>query len=223
MMAVAPKDGHIYGFDLKTNLALYRTPVTTVLNADTPFAVGKPIRFCPGAIGGAEWNGPAYDPQTNLLLVGQVDWCHTVTLQDDAKIAEVKPGDPWSGMDTRNPYHIFGIPDPIRQWGGWLYAVDADSGQWKWRARTNYPVLSGVTPTAGGLVFFGDMGGNFYALDASRGTKLWGTQLGGAIGGGVISYAIKGEQRIAVASGFTSIIWPTKQTTGKIVIFGLNP
>jgi hypothetical protein len=40
---------------------------------------------------------------------------------------------------------------------------------------TAIPTLLGaVTPTAGGLVFFGDAGGNFYALDAATGQKLWG-------------------------------------------------
>ena len=46
-----------------------------------------------------------------------------------------------------------------------------------------------MTPTAGGVVFFGDMGGNFYALDAETGRKLWGEKIGGAVGGGVITYA----------------------------------
>jgi outer membrane protein assembly factor BamB len=41
-----------------------------------------------------------------------------------------------------------------------------------------------MTPTAGGVVFFGDMGGNFYALDTATGRKLWGEKIGGAIGGG---------------------------------------
>jgi len=39
-----------------------------------------------------------------------------------------------------------------------MYA--ADTGVWRWRAKTNYPIQSGVTSTAGGIVFFGDMGGN---------------------------------------------------------------
>jgi alcohol dehydrogenase (cytochrome c) len=38
----------------------------------------------------------------------------------------------------------------------------------------NYPVVSGMTPTAGGVVFFGDVGGNFYALNAQTDEKLWG-------------------------------------------------
>ena len=25
-------------------------------------------------MGGAEWNGPAYDPRTNLILIGEFDW-----------------------------------------------------------------------------------------------------------------------------------------------------
>ena len=36
------------------------------------------------------------------------------------------------------------------------------------------------------------MGGNFYALDATTGQKLWGKKIGGAIGGGVITYTANG-------------------------------
>jgi alcohol dehydrogenase (cytochrome c) len=79
-----------------------------------------------------------------------------------------------------------------------------------------------MTPTAGGVVFFGDMGGNFYVLDAANGQRLWGQKIGGAIGGGVITYTANGAQRVAVATGFTSILWPTEVVTGKIVILGLG-
>ena len=88
--------------------------------------------------------------------------------------------------------------------------------------KDNYPILSGITPTAGGLVFFGDMGGNFYAVDASSGKRLWTQRLEGAIGGGVITYIADGSQKVAVAAGMTSFVWPTEQATGKIVILGLN-
>ena len=37
-------------------------------------------------------------------------------------------------------------------------------------------------------MFFGDMG---YALDAATGQKLWGQKIGGAIGGGVITYTLR--------------------------------
>jgi alcohol dehydrogenase (cytochrome c) len=54
-------------------------------------------------------------------------------------------------------------------WAGWVYAADADSGVWKWHLKSNYSIVGGLTPTAGGVVFFGDLGGNFYVLDAANG------------------------------------------------------
>ena len=223
LMSVAPKDGYLYGFDLATNTMLYRVPVDRIENADVPFAPDKAVHFCPGSFGGAEWNSPAYDPQTNLILIGEDDWCDTVTIQNDKQIQDVKPGQPWSGMATLIPFYMWGRPARADgYWNGWVYAVDADSGVWKWRLKSNYPILSGMTPTAGGVVFFGDMGGNFYVLDAANGQKLWGEQLGGGIGGGVITYTADGAQKVAVATGFTSVFWPTQIVTGKIVILGLD-
>lgn len=221
LMAVAPKDGHLYGFDLANDKLLYRTAVTRMENTDAPFVAGKSVHFCPGTTGGAEWNGPAYDPANNLIMIGEVDWCDTVRLQSDSELEHSPKGQPWSGEASINPYDTWGEPDPAMDWAGWVYAVDADSGQWKWRAKTNYPIQSGMTPTAGGVVFFGDMGGHFYALDAATGKTLWGEKIGGAIGGGVITYTVNGAQKVAVATGLTEVLWPTEITTAKVSILGL--
>ena len=221
VMLVAPKDGHLYGFDLDTKERLYRVPVTAVENADVLFSAEKSVHFCPGSVGGAEWNGPAYDPQNNLVLVGEVQWCTTVRIEHTRKIEDTANFTPWSAEDSINPFNMWGHADPVFQWAGWLYAVDADSGQWRWRARTNYPVQSGVAPTAGGVVFFGDMGGNLYALDADTGRKLWGEKIGGAIGGGGITYTTPQGQRVAAATGLTEVLWPTEITTAKVSILGL--
>jgi alcohol dehydrogenase (cytochrome c) len=221
VMLVAPKDGHLYGFDLDTKERLYRVPVTAVENADVLFSAEKSVHFCPGSVGGAEWNGPAYDPQNNLVLVGEVQWCTTVRIEHTRKIEDTANFTPWSAEDSINPFNMWGHADPVFQWAGWLYAVDADSGQWRWRARTNYPVQSGVAPTAGGVVFFGDMGGNLYALDADTGRKLWGEKIGGAIGGGVITYTTPQGQRVAAATGLTEVLWPTEITTANVSILGL--
>lgn len=222
MMLVAPKDGHLYGFDLDTKERLYRVPVTKIENADVRFSPDKSVHFCPGSVGGAEWNGPAYDPQNNLVMVGEVQWCTTVRIEPEKKIESAAKFTPWSGEDSINPFNMWGRADPVFQWAGWLYAVDADSGQWRWRAKTNYPVQSGVAPTAGGVVFFGDMGGNFYALDADTGRKLWGEKIGGAVGGGVITFATPEGQRVAAATGLTEVLWPTEITTAKVSILGLD-
>ncbi len=83
-------------------------------------------------------------------------------------------------------------------------------------------MLGGMAPIAASLVF-GDMGGNFYALNGATGERLWGQKIGGAIGGGVITHTVAGAQKIAVASSFPSILWPPEVATTKIVILGLKP
>lgn len=221
ILSVAPKNGYLYGFDLANLQPLYRTPNTRIDNAEAEFSTENGTHFCPGSMGGAEWNGPSYNPQTNLVMVGEIDWCTTVTMQNETQIKNSKNGATWAGMASRNPFHTFGKQDPHQEWAGWLYATDADSGEWQWRLKSNYPILSGVTSTAGGLVFFGDMGGNFYAVDARTGQQRWGQKIGGAIGGGVITYEHGGQQKIAVATGMTSVLWPTESVTAKVLILGL--
>ena len=49
-----------------------------------------------------------------------------------------------------------------------------------------------------------------------------GQKIGGAIGGGVITYSADGAQKIAVAAGLTGVAWPTEAVTGKIVVLGLD-
>ena len=167
----------------------------------SPFTPGNPVHFCPGSTGGAEWNGPAYDPaeQPHFHRRGRmVHHRYASSLpRRSRRPRRARPG-PARRRSIRS------TPGARRtrssDWAGWVTAVDADTGAWKWRAKTNYPIQSGMTPTAGGVVFFGDMGGNFYALDAASGRKLWGQKIGGAVGGGVITYAVNGTQKVAVAT-----------------------
>jgi alcohol dehydrogenase (cytochrome c) len=215
MLAEAPKDGHLYLIDLTNGKTVYRKAVTTVDNVDAPMTA-QGTRFCPGTQGGAEWNGAAFDPANNLLFTGEVDWCTTVHLAPVAALESAKLGQPLSGAAEG-----FGKQDDQKQWSGWLTASDADTGEKKWQFHAPFPIMSGVTPTSGKLVLFGDMGGNFYAFDAASGKKLWSSDLGGAIGGGVITYDTGQGQKIAVAAGMTSPIWPTPKVNGKIVVLGL--
>ena len=60
--------------------------MTRIENVDAPFAPDKAVRFCPGVSGGSEWNGPAYDPDTNLIITGEIDWCTTVKRQTDEQL-----------------------------------------------------------------------------------------------------------------------------------------
>ncbi len=219
LMAAAPKDGLLYAHDLASGARLYQTAITRRENTEAPLTAAG-THFCPGTQGGSEWNGPAYSPDTNLLYSGTVDWCATVKIADERKAASVSYGQPWSGSaDEKN---AFGAFDPKEQWGGWIHAVDADSGEVRWKFRTPAPVLAAVTPTAGGLVFAADMDGTAFAFDADNGKVLWKAQVDGATGGGVITYAINGIQRVAFVAGTNSPIWPVEKKTAKIVVFALS-
>jgi alcohol dehydrogenase (cytochrome c) len=223
IMVAAPKDGYLYGFDLADNSLLYRVPVTQVEDVAETFAPDEAVHFCPGAVGGQEWNSPTYDPQTNLVFTGEVDWCDTARPKNVNELRSVSLGQPWAGMATWNPFSMFGrFSRSVGYWAGWLYATDADTGVWNWRFKSNYPIVGGITPTAGGVVFFGDVSGNFYVLDATSGEKRWSQQLGGAVGGGVITYTANGAQKVAVAAGFTHPVWPTKIVTAKVIVLGLD-
>jgi alcohol dehydrogenase (cytochrome c) len=221
-MALSPKDGHLYGFDLSSNKQIYRVPVTKQLNADVPFERGKLTYFCPGAGGGGEWNGPAFDPSTNQLMVGSVEWCMSIKIGSKEETMKTPAFMLWFGQDYTNAANSFGKWDPMEKWAGWLTVTNVETGNWNWRAKTNYPIVAAVTPTAGGLTFFGDLGGNFYALNSLTGKVIWHHDFGGALAAGLITYDAGKGQRVAVAHGLSEVMWPTKITTSKVSIIGFE-
>ena len=216
IMALTPKDGHLYGYDLKSGKQIYRRPVTTIANNTAPLTEAG-VHFCPGTQGGAEWNGAAYDRAHNLVMTGEVDWCSTVNVQTEEAVSAVPAGQAWPGSRQG-----FRTQDGPSTWAGWLTASNAETGAPVWRFKAPAPVMSGVTPTAGGVTFFGDMTGTLYAFDSAKGAKLWSADLGGAIGGGVITYDTGAGQKVAVAAGMTSGIWPGPKVNAKIVVLGLQ-
>jgi alcohol dehydrogenase (cytochrome c) len=58
-----------------------------------------------------------------------------------------------------------------------------------------------VLATAGDLIFWGDLDRRFRAFNADTGKVLWETILGGVISVSTITYAVNGQQYIAVMTG----------------------
>jgi alcohol dehydrogenase (cytochrome c) len=194
---------------------LYQVPTTTRENADTLLSRERRTRFCPGITGGSEWNGAAYSPSTNSLYVGTVDWCASVQLKRDT--TTIPPaGATWLGNENANKF------DPPSEARGWLTSFDADSGTVRWKFHAPHPMLAGVTPTAGGVVFAADMSGELYAFGADSGHVLWKTNTGQSTGGGIISYSAGGRQLVAVASGMKSPTWPGAAKQSRILVYGLR-
>jgi len=233
---VAGKDGLLRSVRLGQPSPLWTTKVTTVDSAQAIPVPGVPVHFCPGTTGGVEWNGPAYSPLQNAVYVNSVDWCNTLTLAPNVTAANVTnsnfqnppvfyiPGAPWVGttdysLPPAQQNAPFGIPDAYRV--GHVTAVNAQTGTPLWQFNAPAPMLAGITPTAGGLVFTADLNGNFYAFDANSGKILKQLALNEPVAGGVITYVAGFKQYVAVAAGMTSpLVWHTTGTNS-IVVLGL--
>jgi len=77
----------------------------------------------------------------------------------------------------------------------------------RWKYRSTRPMVAAVTSTAGGVLFTGELTGDFLALDAKSGDVLYRFNTGGPMGGGVVTYAAGGRQYVAAASGSPSNFW----------------
>jgi mono/diheme cytochrome c family protein len=148
------------------------------------------VRACPGYAGGVEWNGPALDRLNNTLVTGSVDVCFKVKLGTTRYSATV----PSFG----------GTVEPDGPATGWVTSVDAETGQVRWKYHAEKPVVAGVTPTAGGVTFTGDLGGNLLVFDSKSGALVHEAQTGGALAGGVVTYEAAGKQYVAFAAGNVS-------------------
>ena len=193
LITVTGKDGLLRVLDRDTHETLYELPITSRTDIDAAPTVEGAHR-CPGLLGGMEWNGPAYDPQSRTLYVAAVDWCGTFTRTAD------KP--------DLTPYaHYYGgavVPDPRDQARGWLSAVDTATGKLRWKEQWPTPLVAAVTATSGGVLFTGDLDNNFLVLDAATGKTLYRFNTGGSIGGGVLTYELGGKQYVATTSGVVS-------------------
>ena len=81
-----------------------------------------------------------------------------------------------------------------------VYAISAETGKTVWKYEQRAGMMS-LVATAGGLVFGGDTNGHFRALDQDTGQVLWEVNLGSAVTGYPIAYAVNGKQYVAVSTG----------------------
>lgn len=208
-VAIGGKDGYLTVLDRDTHKVAYRTPVTTVEHVHkAPKPEGS--RLCPGYAGGVEWNGPALDPVNQNLIVGAVDVCFIVKLKANATY---KPGEAdWGGT-----------VEPDGPATGWITAVNRDTGEVRWKYHAEKPVVAGITPTAGGITFAGDLAGNFLVFNSKTGDLVHKAKAGGAMAGGVVTYEVAGRQYVAFAAGNISRNAFGDLGLPSVVIMALNP
>ncbi|MDQ2899077.1 MAG: PQQ-binding-like beta-propeller repeat protein [Acidobacteriota bacterium] len=141
-------------------------------------------KTCPAVRGATNWYSTAFNPSTSLFYVMAVEDC-SIYVQ--------------SGMGGYEPYH-----DPSDPPEKYLRALDIQTGKIVWEIpqvgapESNY---SGVLSTAGGLVFYGETGGGFAAVDAKTGRTLWHFETNQPWKASPMTYTMNGRQYVAIASG----------------------
>ena len=152
---------------------------------NTPTVDGT--KTCPGVRGATNWYAQSYDPQTRLFYVMAAEDCGIYR-----KIGKV-----------------FGNnPDPSDPGTRLVRALNIETGAVVWEKlltgpqETNY---TGVLSTAGGLVFHGETGGDFAAVDAKSGKTLWTFRGNDSWRASPMTYMVDGRQYVAGMDGTTLI------------------
>jgi PQQ-dependent dehydrogenase (methanol/ethanol family) len=158
----------------------------------------RALDVCPSAIGNKNWMPMSYSPQTGLVYMPTLNICM------DMEGAEVNY--------KRGAFYL-GADFDLGKWGpgghlGEVIAWDPVKQQKVWGNTDDLPYIGGITTTAGGLVFHGDIRGWFKALDARTGQVLWKFMTGSGISAAPITYMLDGKQYVAVVSGRTFAIPP---------------
>ncbi|HEU0148786.1 MAG TPA: methanol/ethanol family PQQ-dependent dehydrogenase [Bradyrhizobium sp.] len=176
------------GIDMATG-----KPIETDVTRDA--REGKKVTVYPSILGGKNWEPMSYNPQTGFA------YANTLVFGGHYKTepATYKAGEWYLGMDLTD----------LWEWGdgprGQLKAIDPLTGKTKWEQPSDIPRFSGVLSTAGGVVFSGQLTGEFEAFDADSGKKLWQFQTGSGIEGQPVTWQQDGVQYVAVASGYGGV------------------
>ncbi|HVX66939.1 MAG TPA: PQQ-binding-like beta-propeller repeat protein, partial [Bryobacteraceae bacterium] len=141
-------------------------------------------KACPAVRGATNWYSTAFHPAARLFYVMAVEDCSIYRQAHDGG------------------YEPYQAPaDPPEKY---LRALDIETGKIVWEVRQvgapedNY---SGVLSTAGGLVFYGETGGGFAAVDAKTGRTLWHFETSQPWKASPMTYTVAGRQYVAIASG----------------------
>jgi len=145
----------------------------------------------PGGLGGANWGGTAFDPNTGFVFVASQD------VGALGSVEKSKEGSPLPYEKTTPGRGTFDVRIGDSNWPcqkppwGRLMAVNASTGDIAWQVplgiteglppdkqNTGRPLLAGTIVTGSGLLFIASTDDNrFRALDAKTGRQLWVTTL----------------------------------------------
>ncbi len=188
LVAIGDKAGDFVLLDRKSGKVVHRLALSKQAGLDTqPSREGT--EACPNHGGGIEWNGGAYDPNSNSFLVPSTEECGLWKITSDNP--QYIPGQPYTGGPLPKRQNATGV----------LTSIDVSTGKLRWRNALPYPAEGGVLITATGLAFTSDVGGNIYAFDAASGHQYWKDFTGSAVVAPISAYSLNGIEYLAVVAG----------------------
>jgi len=217
----APKNGFFYVLDRETGKLISAKPYIPLNWAkgvdpktgrpiEVPGAryseTGKPWMAMPSALGGHSWYPMAFSPKTGLVYIPAQEvgggYDPVPTFKPTPK--GWNTGTLFGGQPVpTDPKILAGIRASLK---GYIIAWDPVAQKEIYRIPHKGPFNGGLVATAGNLIFQGDAGGHFNAYRADNGKQLWSFNAQSAITAAPISYAIDGEQYIAVSVGYGGVV-----------------
>ncbi len=154
-----------------------------------------PVPVTPGVAGGANWPPSAHDPNTGYSYVCATDGPFLSKAVDIGK-EPPKPGDFYTAGVLMGPaMYRFGV----------IAALDMHTNKLVWQQHLQEPCYSGMTVTAGGLVFVGRNDGRLTALDSANGKKLWEFQTGAGMNAPVTVFEHQGKTYVLAYSAGSAL------------------
>jgi quinohemoprotein ethanol dehydrogenase len=212
----APKNGVFYVLDAKSGKVLSAKLFVPTANWLTGFDKDfRPILNPAANYGKTDqgfylvgfqshvWYPMSFNPGTGLVYVPTNYGSYGYVAEAGAKMGNQL-------LSINVAKHPQGTPPKVDGLGNYLVAWDPVKQKVAWEQREGSG-RSGTMTTAGNLVFQGTLPHNFTAFRADNGEKVWTTDAQAIIVGGSASYAIDGEQYVAVVAagqgGFGNPYW----------------
>jgi len=167
-----------------------------LLPGNEPTVEGQ--RVCPAVAGATNWTSTAFSPVTRLFYLFAEESCSVYSKNDTWWEA----GKSFYGGSARR-VPVEGVT------GKTLKAIDIRTGKTSWEVPDiGGGILgSGLMATAGSLIFYGDGGRGFVAVDATNGKRLWQFNTNERWKAGPMTYEIDGTQYVGVAAGSTILVF----------------